>query len=326
MYEQLKNKRVIVTGGCGFIGSHMVKRLLAEGVAGVIIIDSREFGTGSLLPEDTRIELITCALEDSELSSRLSQTAPCDFLIHLAARKHNQSASTAERLFASNLGGTERAIEIAAALKVQKAVFSSSLYAYGRWAGEPMREDEIPRPNTLYGITKLAGEHLFGWGLQKFSMPYNVVRYFFAYGPGQFPGLGYKSVIIKNFERIVRGEAPVIRGDGKQELDYIYVEDVVEGTLQALLHESVGEVFNISSGRGLSVLELTDQMYQATGEASQTYVYEPQDETHGSSRVGDTTKARNVLGFTPKVSLQEGLARTYAWVKTIPKEAGALQT
>jgi UDP-glucose 4-epimerase len=322
MHPQLQNKRFIVTGGCGFIGTHMVERLLSEGAAGIVIIDSREFGTTSIALQDPRIELIVCALEDARLSSLLQQTAPCDYLIHLAARKHNQNASTAERLFASNIGGTERIIALAAQLKIKRAVFSSSLYAYGRWAGPPMREDDVPHPNTLYGVTKLAGEHLFGWGLQKFSIPYAVVRYFFAYGPGQFPGLGYKSVIIKNFERISRGEAPIIRGDGKQQLDYIYVTDVVEGTLRALLHASVGEVFNISSGIGTSVENLTARMYEAAGADPLPVQYEPKDETDGSSRVGDPMKARTVLAFAPQVSLREGLTRTYAWVKNERPEDG----
>lgn len=320
MKHTLEGKRIILTGGAGFIGSHMLRRLLAEGVAGVVVIDSLEYGVAGDLPKDPRVEFINLPIESPELSGALAETRPCDYLVHLAARKHNQSSHSPKELFAANMNGTHQIIELAAKLGVRRAVYSSSLYAYGTWSGPPMREDDLPQPNTLYGTTKLAGEHLFAWGLRTHGMSYAVVRYFFVYGPRQYPGLGYKSVIVKNFERIREDKPAIIRGDGLQALDYIYVDDAVEGTLRALTSAYCGEVFNLGSGIATTVHTLTERMFAAAGKEL-SVIFEPADETHGSSRVGDIEKARAQLGFVATISLADGLARVWSWLNERSRDA-----
>lgn len=307
---------MLVTGGCGFIGSHVVERLLHEGVASVVIVDSMEYGIPEQVPADPRVQLIAKAIEDPALEEDLNALEPIDYVIHLAARKHNQSSHTPELLFTSNIHGTERLLAWAGTSGVKRLVYSSSLYAYGRWAGDAMVETEMPQPTTLYGMTKLAGEHICAWASRTYGLSSVTVRYFFAYGPRQYPGLGYKSVIVKNFERMRRGDPAVIRGDGLQELDYIYVTDIVEGTLRALLSGHKDTVFNICSGVGISVHALTDSMYGVAG-ATKEFIYEPADETAGSRRVGDGAKARAMLDFVPSVPLEEGLRQTYAWLTTL---------
>ena len=302
-----------MTGGAGFIGSHVVQRLLNENVAEVVVIDSMEFGSRENLPTDPRIRFILHPIESDAAIAAITALGSCDYAIHLAARKHNQSRQSPQVLIESNITGTQRIIQALAALRVKKLVFSSSLYAYGRTEGPPMKESDLPTPTTVYGISKLAGEHLCEWGYQTFQLPYTVLRLFFTYGPRQYPGMGYKSVIVKNFERILRDEPAIIRGDGLQALDYIYIDDVVEAILEALVHPREKGVYNIGSGTSTTIARLTDALYAVAGKTP-ALTYEPADETHGTSRVANVSEARDALGFEAKTSLEEGLQHTYAWL------------
>jgi UDP-glucose 4-epimerase len=139
------------------------------------------------------------------------------------------------------------------------------------------------------------------------------LRYFFVYGPKQFAGMGYKSVIVKNFERIKEGKQPIVFGDGNQVLDYVFVEDVVEATLLAATSQISGEVFNVGSGVGTSINALTKLMLKVS-ESSQAPQYEPADWTAGTSRVGKIEKIGKMLNWNSKTSLEEGLRRTWTWI------------
>jgi UDP-glucose 4-epimerase len=197
---------------------------------------------------------------------------------------------------------------------VKKVVFSSSLYAYGRMDGPPFSEDDVPRPNTVYGISKLSGEHLHAHFAKTRNLAYNVLRYFFVYGPRQFAGMGYKSVIVKNVGRLLAGERPIVFGDGKQALDYVFVDDVVDATLRAMESDVNGETLNIGSGRPTTVAELIQTLIDLSGR-SVAPMHEPSDWTAGSVRVGDVKRAQKVLGWSASTSLREGLARTFDWMK-----------
>src|SRR5262249_59343500 len=131
-----------------------------------------------------------------------------------------------------NVEGTHQLLTAAVRHGLRHVVFSSSLYAYGRMTGPPCVEDDCPQPTTVYGISKLAGEHLvrhFGK-----ELPGTILRFYFVYGPRQFAGMGYKSVIVKNFERLLSSDPAVVYGDGRQALDYVYVDDVVDALLRSL--------------------------------------------------------------------------------------------
>jgi len=197
---------------------------------------------------------------------------------------------------------------------VGKVVFASSVFAYGRRHGAPLREDEAARPTTAYGMSKLLGERLLAHVHAAGGPVPASLRYFFVYGPRQYPGLGYKSVIVRNYERLLRGERPTVFGDGRQVLDYVYIDDAVDAAVRALERAPAGAVYNVGAGQPLAVGDLIDRMMRATGRVVPPE-HLPPDETAGSSRVADLTRIRAELGWEPRVGLDEGLLRTWQWMR-----------
>ena len=318
MSDALKNASVMVTGGCGFIGSHLVHALAARGAKRIVVVDSLRYGK----PENLgalagQVEVVQHTLGESPPDALKPALEGVTYLFHLAAEKHNQSKDSPARVFQSNIVGTHTLFEHAVEAGVKKIVFTSSLYAYGRMTGAPFVESELPQPRTVYGISKLAGEHVLAHFGKTQGIDWNVLRYLFVYGPKQFAGLGYKSVIMKNFDRILAGEQPVILGDGTQELDYVFVGDVVEATMSAMESEVTNEILNIASGHGTRIDELTEAMLRVSGSALRP-TYGPADWTQGSCRVGSAERAAQELGWRASTPLDVGLQRTFDWIQQNP--------
>ncbi len=312
----LAGRTVMVTGGCGFIGSHLIRRLLAEGVGRVIALDSLRYGSEQNLAGlagSDRVTLIRFALGSHEPALLDRHLEGVDFLFHLAAEKHNQSKHDPDAVLRANVLGTNQLFAAATRGGVKKTVFTSSLYSYGRLAGPPCSELDLPVPNTAYGISKLCGERLLAQHSTAGPMRGDSLRFFFVYGPRQFAGTGYKSVIVKNFERIRAGQPPVIYGDGSQRLDYVFVSDVVDASLRCMESPDGGRLLNVGSGVGTSIGELTAAMLQVAGSRLQP-VHEPPDWTAGSSRVANIAAIRTALEWTPRTSLTEGLRATWSWL------------
>jgi UDP-glucose 4-epimerase len=313
MPRSLTGSLVAVTGGAGFIGSHLVERLLQLGVSGVTVIDSLAFGSETnLLTSDPRVKLHKVDLGAVNVSDLAPALAGVKFVFHLAAEKHNASVGNPNQMLSSNVQGTLNVLEASLRSGVEKVIFTSSLYAYGRIKGVPFREDEVVTPSTVYGASKVCGEHLVRMYSSK--METAILRYLFVFGPRQWANAGYKSVIVKNFERMLAGKSPVILGDGGQVLDYIYVDDAVEATIQAMTHATNGALFNVGTGRRSDILSLTKTM-MSVADFSGAPSFEPPDWTAGSSRVADISRIGNEIGWRPAHSLEEGLARTFSWLK-----------
>lgn len=304
----------MVTGGCGFIGSHLVRRLLTLGAARVVVLDSLRYGDPANLGTPAHaVDLVRHTLGTDDAARVREKMRGVSYLFHLAAEKHNQSKDDPLGVLRGNIAGTYELFAAAAESGVERIVFTSSLYAYGRLQGPPFLETELPQPQTIYGISKLCGEHLLRQVHAEHGPAYNVLRYLFVYGPRQYAGMGYKSVIVKNFERLLHGEPPIVNGDGRQALDYVFIDDAVDAAIRAVESEIAGEVFNIGSGVPTTVSALIDRMMEVAGRTLPKH-HAPADWTAGSSRVGDVGKAARVLGWVPCTALADGLARTFAWM------------
>ena len=218
------------------------------------------------IPSGSRCVRFTLGSDEPALLER--HLEGIDQLFHLAAEKHNQSQHEPGAILRANVLGTHALFAAAARCGVKKTVFASSLYSYGRLAGPPCSETDLPHPTTVYGISKLCGERLLAQATAGQSMRGDSLRYFFVYGPRQFAGMGYPSVIVKNFERIRAGQPPVILGDGSQRLDYVYVDDVVEATLRCMESPGSGRVLNVGSGVGTSIEALTAAMLRVAGSSA----------------------------------------------------------
>jgi UDP-glucose 4-epimerase len=304
-------RRALVTGAAGFIGSHLIARLCDLGWQ-VIGIDNERSGDWSRISVPCiRIERDLATMTTSELADA---TAGVDVCFHLAAEKHNSSPTTPGRVIDVNISATRRILEAAAVSGVGKVVFTSSLYAYGSLGPALMNERDVPTPTTVYGMSKLAGEHLLRVAAWSHGLSWSVARLFFVYGPRQYAEGGYKSVVVANFERLLRHERPIIYGDGKQALDYVYVDDVVDALLLLAEPENNGLVCNIGTGRAVSVGELTEIMLTISGRDLEPLACPP-DWTAGSVRVADTSLTRETLGWTATTTMEDGLARVWDSLK-----------
>lgn len=296
----------VVTGGAGFIGRHLVRRLIQFG--SVTVVDSGVTGKLDDLPQEVRLVQEDVAyLRDDDWREILSGI---DCVFHLAAAKLNTPGLAIHDLLSTNVDATWQLFQAAGECGVSRVVFASSLYAYGTSGPAAMRESDIPIPNTVYGGSKLMGESLLRTATRLHRFSSVALRLFFTYGPGQYADGGYKSVIVSNFERMARGESPRIVGDGRQALDYVYIDDVVNALVAASRIDAEELVVNVSSGRPTSILELVELMQTVSGLHGPVEFVAP-DWTAGSSRFGDTGIAAKELAWSAQTSLETGLRRTW---------------
>lgn len=304
-------RRALVTGAAGFIGCHVVEALHALGID-VVGIDNERSGDWSRVQSPcSQVQRDLADLSELEL---VDLCRDVDVVFHLAAEKHNSAEDTPQKIIDVNISATRRLFGAAGRAQRPKVVFASSVYAYGSMGPEPMRETDVPAPTTMYGISKLAGEHMLRAEQRKSSLAWAAMRLFFVYGPRQYAEGGYKSVIVSNFERIARGEEPTVYGDGEQALDYVFVDDVVAALLAVTSHEHDGKTLNVASGRATSVNELTKLMIDASGSSTPPKLCPP-DWTAGSRRFGDPSRAASDLGWEITIPIDEGLQRCWDWTK-----------
>jgi UDP-glucose 4-epimerase len=312
-------KVYLVTGGAGFIGSHLTTRLLAEG-DGVRVLDN--FSTGSLANLSARdrssadLEVIRGDIRDLPTVERVAAGATAIF--HQAAMR-SVPRSVADPLGANdhNVTGTLHVFEAARRAGVRRVVYASSSSVYGDRPPRPQREDQPPAPLSPYAVSKLAGE-LYGrvW-YQRYGIETVGLRYFNVFGPGQDPASEYAAVIPKFIWWALGGEPIEVHGDGRQSRDFTYIDNVVAANLLAARVPSLGgEVFNVGGGESKSLLEIITRLEKIVGRSL--------ERRHTPSRPGDIrdsladiSKAERRLGYTPLVDFNDGFARTVEYSRPV---------
>ncbi|MBF8249493.1 MAG: Epimerase protein [Candidatus Levybacteria bacterium] len=294
-------KKALVTGGAGFIGSHLVERLLKEG-SHVAVIDDLSEGKWENLPKHRNLVKIKASILD-DISKFVKER---DVIFHLAALPRlKRSLDDPWQTHLVNVDGALNLLLAAKKHKVKKFIFSSSSSIYGNQSRLPFKESMSPNPLVPYSLQKLIGEEycqMFTnlWGLKTISL-----RYFNVYGPRMNPDGPYANLIPKFIKLLSQDIPPTINGDGKQTRDFTYVSDVVEATLLAARSNLSGEVLNIGSGKSISVAGVTSAINRLLGKNIQP-IYGPAV-VEPRSTLASCTKARDILGWTPKVKFEEGL-------------------
>ena len=288
-------KNILVTGGAGFIGSHLCEGLLARGFS-VRVLDSLVYGKREWVPDTC--EFIEGDVRDADACTRA--TAGMDGVLHCAAMSRSgPSQDQIDVCTQSNITGTQNMLLAARDAGVKRFVYSGSSTYYGNRT-PPHREDDPPDILNIYGLTKRVGEQYTLLFDQDFNLPSVVLRYFNVYGPRQ-PETGAYALLLGIFlRRAADGKVLEIHGDGSQRRDFVHVRDVVAANIAALQSHARGTVFNVGSGTSLSVKELADMI-------SSNQVQAPGRKGDSLATLADIARIKAILGWTPKVSFAEGL-------------------
>ena len=305
---------VAVTGGGGFIGTHLARDLLKRGYR-VRAVDNLYRPVRHALDELLGSDGFELVEGDVRYRDALARSLDgTDFLVHLAALSINKSVVDQAESLEVNLLGSQRAFETAIDVGVQRIVFASSASVYGEPTRLPMHEDDPLHPATPYCLSKLAAEHLLGFYGRQRGIPWIALRYFNVYGPDQKTQAYYTSVVLTFIRRLLAGEAPVIQGSGDQAMDFVHVRDLARATADALVSKETNQVINIGSGVSTSIAELAHLLIEIVGTDVQP-MFEPRD-TYVSRRQADISRAKQMLGWSPEISLREGLTDLVGYVRS----------
>ena len=317
---ELRDRRILVTGGAGFVGSNLVRRLLRER-ARVTVLDDLFTGRRENLPGEGH-EFVEGSVCDPGLVERL--VAAHDLIFHLAARNIVVSTRNPREDFETNIGGTLNVLLAARAAGGKRVVYTSSTSVYGNPRYLPMNEDDPLSLLTPYAVSKLAGENYCMAFYESYGLHATAVRYSNIFGPGQDPANPYCGVVAKFLESLLAGRPPVIHGDGNQTRDFTYIDDAVEATVLAGTSDrSLGEVFNVGSGVETRVNELAAVLIRLTGARVAPAHTDRRDVDNIRRRVVNIEKTRRALRWVPEVTLEEGLRRTVEWQREHASRSGA---
>jgi UDP-glucose 4-epimerase len=310
-------RNVLVTGGAGFIGSSLMRGLLASpGVGRVAALDDLSSGKRENLAEVAeRVVLIEGDVRDRALLARAC--AGVDTVFHLAAvASVPRTIEEPDYCHEVNLEATFRVLRAALEAGARRVVFAASAAAYGNAPGLPKREDMLPDPQSPYAVQKLAGEMYLRTFYDSFGLETVALRFFNVYGPRQDPSSPYSGVLSIFSDCLLERRRPTIFGTGEQSRDFIYVDDIVQALLLAADSPNApGNVYNCGTGRRVSLREVWQTMQRIEGVdlPAESGPERPGDVQHSEA---DITRARRDLGFDPKIQLEEGLRRTLDWIRT----------
>ncbi|MFX0082910.1 MAG: GDP-mannose 4,6-dehydratase [Candidatus Hodarchaeota archaeon] len=320
----IKNKNVLITGGAGFIGTHLFKTLIQENNY-IEMIDNfnqcyysgKEENLASVTQDYENIKeynLIKGDLLDNSIYSKISDKI--DIVFHLAAHAGVQySMHNAEQVTRNNIGGLLNLLEFIKNKDIKKFVYASSSTVYGNPTYTPVDEDHPKNPICPYGLSKLCGEIYADYYFREYSTPITSLRFYSVYGPRGRPDM----VVGKFFNLVLQNKELIIYGDGEQLRDFTYISDIINGLILASeIKESSGQAFNLGLSNPISINQLVNKIYDITNKPKRVKYKEKKkgdmDITHA-----DITKATKVLNYSPQVPIDEGLRKTYEWQIEIDK-------
>ena len=300
------NKRVLVTGGTGFIGSHLVSRILEEG--GEVSVLTRQEKSSD------KVNFIRGDITDPSVSERITKNIEAIF--HLAGYVDVSGAIRNPALdFETNAAGTFYLLDSARKNGVDRFIYISSARVYGEPQYAPQDETHPLKPKEFYGASKVVGEIYCTAFNINHQLPTVIIRPFSVYGPGSLPKAGSLSGVVSIFVRnALAGEELLITGDGNQTKDFIYISDVIDGMILAATNDKcVGDVFNIGYGEGVSINKLAQLVIEKT--KSNVRVKRIPQVQENVSNCADISKARSILKYSPKIYIEEGIQRYTDWYR-----------
>ena len=308
--------RYAVTGGAGFIGSHIVHRLVADGHEVMVVDDLSTGARENLLAVWKDIVFLEGSICDRKALERVFEGAECVF--HQAAlasvkRSVDDPLSTNR----TNVEGTLNVLEVARRSGVRRVVYASSSSVYGDAPTLPKHEQMVPAPKSPYAVSKLAGEYYCRVYAELFGLGTVSLRYFNVFGPRQDPGSPYAAVVPIFVKAILEGAQPTVFGDGEQSRDFTYVDNVVQANLLAARAEGApGHVFNVGCGGSFTLNELIKKLGKILG-MDVTPIYAPERPGDVRHSRADIQRARRALGYEPSLGFEEGLKRTVEWLRAM---------
>ena len=301
----MSENKVLVTGGAGFIGMHVVSLLIEKGYY-VKIFDNMFRGDRDKVAEVTKTGRAELIDQDIRYGTAVAAAMKdCDYVIHLAAVSINKSQADPCESMDINTIGSHNVFAAAADQGVKRLVFASSASVYGDPDKLPMNKDDKLKPQTPYCISKRAGEDLLGFYERRSGLSWIALRFFNVYGEGQKTTAYYTSVINHFVNRLKNGEAPVIDGEGKQSMDFIHVKDIARAVVLAMECEGSNVPINIGTGIDTTIAELAEILIEAVG-----VDVKPQFNARkvlASRRAADIARAKEVLGFEASIPVREGM-------------------
>ncbi len=322
--NNLKDSRILITGGAGFVGSYVVEQLLQDEVKEIVIIDNLIRGSQKNISDSLasgRVKLIDGDIRNRELLDQ--EFNGIDYCFHLAALRITHCASEPREALEIMYGGTFDVLENCVRHKVKKLILASTASIYGQAETFPTKEDHHPYNNyTLYGAAKMANELMCRSFAQMFDLKFNALRYFNIYGPRMDTYGKYTEVLIRWYYLIKEGKEPLIYGDGKQTMDFIYVGDIAKASILALKSDVTNEVFNVACGVETSLEQLCCALLEVMGSTLKPkYVPVPDErkKVEVMRRWADVAKAKKMIGFSAQVNLKEGLTKLVEWLDKQPK-------
>ncbi len=312
----LKDKKFLLIGGAGLIGSHTVEHLLKEEVKEVIIYDNFIRGREENIKEalkDKRCRIFDIGGDILQNDILEAAMEGIDGVFHFAALWLLQCHEFPKSAFKVNIEGTFNVLDTCIKKNVNRLVYSSSASVYGDAITEPMEENHVFNNKNFYGATKICGEAMLRAYHHRYGLDYVGLRYMNVYGPRQDYKGAYIAVIMKMLDRIDNGKSPIIFGDGSEAFDFVSVEDCARANICAMKSERTDSFYNVGTGLRTSLKELAELIIELTGCEQEIKFEERSQSTFVRNRIGCPKKAESEINFKAKLQLKEGLKKLIEW-------------